>query len=105
MPPKKPRTCKNGLNYDYLIHYMKHDAYPPSVKAENEKRNIRKRAKSFRLEQLDGEDKLHFIFTDEENVTHEKEVVYKPDDQRRVFNQYHVNKKGINAFALESFFM
>lgn len=80
---------------------MKHDAYPSSVKTESEKRNIRKRSKSFRLEQCNNEDKLYFIFTDdhEDNVTHEKEVVYKPEEQERVFNQYHINKKGDYYFT------
>lgn len=98
MPPKKRRAAKSSLNYDNLIHYLKYEAYPPEVNSDREKRNIRKRAKSFRLEQLPSGDKLYFTYTypDEENTQHTKEVIYKTEDQKRAFDEFHINSKGIN---------
>ncbi|CAC5373227.1 unnamed protein product [Mytilus coruscus] len=98
MPPKKRRAAKSSLNYDSLIHYLKYEAYPPEVNSDREKRNIRKRAKSFRLEQLPSGDKLYFIYTysDEENTQHTKEVIYKIEDQQRAFDEFHINSKGVH---------
>ncbi|XP_063445112.1 uncharacterized protein LOC134725324 isoform X2 [Mytilus trossulus] len=98
MPPKKRRAAKSSLNYDNLIHYLKYEAYPPEVNSDREKRNIRKRAKSFRLEQLPSGDKLYFTYTypDEENTQHTKEVIYKTEDQKRAFDEFHINSKGVH---------
>ena len=94
MPPKKSRAAKSGLNYESLIHYMRYETYPKYVVSEHEKRNIRKRSKSFRLQGCAEGDKLFFVYSDDGQVKQEKEVIYTHEDQQRVFDEFHINEKG-----------
>lgn len=90
----------NHVEMQTIFNYMKTGKYPPGI-PESEKRNLRKRSKSFQI----CDDRLYFIpsdvkkdedcgIEDPENITNKRLVLYTMEERIKAINEAHVDAKG-----------